>query len=141
VESEKKISKDHQRPSKKRKSMNQQEISRNDDNNLKNFKNVRLAAKKPNFEYFYRIFKFYKENGTLNRFSHIDGKPLNLYKLNKTIQLRGRHRVISKLRKWNEIIQDLEYDSQYKFALRESYKRWLSGYEKHIRRSSNGEFH
>ncbi|KAL3423104.1 PLU-1-like protein [Phlyctema vagabunda] len=90
-----------------------------------------------NLAYLDQLVKFHKQHGTnLNRFPSVDKRPLDLYKLKKSVEARGGFEKVCKLKKWAEIGRDLGYSgkimSSLSTSLKNSYQRWLFPFEQYL---------
>ncbi|RDW95057.1 hypothetical protein BP5796_00820 [Coleophoma crateriformis] len=90
-----------------------------------------------NLAYLDQLVKFHKQHGTnLNRFPSVDKRPLDLYKLKKSVEARGGFEKVCKLKKWAEIGRDLGYSgkimSSLSTSLKNSYQRWLYPFEQYL---------
>ena len=69
------------------------------------------------------LSKFYKQYGThLNRFPSVDRRPLDLYKLKRSVEARGGFKKVSRDKKWAEIGRDLGYSGKIMSSLSTSLK-------------------
>ncbi|KAK5107921.1 hypothetical protein LTR62_000526 [Meristemomyces frigidus] len=91
-----------------------------------------------NNDYLDQLAKFHKQNGhNLNRFPSVDKRPLDLYRLKKTVERKGGFDQVCKGKRWAEVGRDLGYSgkimSSLSTSLKNSYQKWLLPYEEYLR--------
>ncbi|KAK5164509.1 uncharacterized protein LTR77_009715 [Saxophila tyrrhenica] len=91
-----------------------------------------------NNDYLDQLAKFHKQNGqNLNRFPSVDKRPLDLYRLKKTVERKGGFEAVCKGKRWAEVGRDLGYSgkimSSLSTSLKNSYQKWLLPYEEYLR--------
>lgn len=78
----------------------------------------------------------------MHRLPYVDKKPLDLYKLKKSVESRGGFEKVCKQKKWAEIGRDLGYSgkimSSLSTSLKNSYQKWLCPYEDYLRLAKPG---
>ncbi len=90
-----------------------------------------------------QLQKFHAQKGNnLNKFPSVDKRPLDLFKLKKSVDLRGGFEKVCMMKKWAEIGRDLGYSgkimSSLSTSLKNSYQRWLEPYEEYLRHAKPG---
>ncbi|GAB7364270.1 hypothetical protein MBLNU230_g4818t1 [Neophaeotheca triangularis] len=90
-----------------------------------------------NNDYLDQLAKFHKQNGhNLNRFPSVDKRPLDLYRLKKTVERKGGFDNVCKSKRWAEVGRDLGYSgkimSSLSTSLKNSYQKWLLPYEEYL---------
>ena len=96
-----------------------------------------------NNDYLDQLAKFHKQNGhNLNRFPSVDKRPLDLYRLKKTVERKGGFEQVCKGKRWAEVGRDLGYSgkimSSLSTSLKNSYQKWLLPYEEYLRLAKPG---
>ncbi|UJO18457.1 Lid2 complex component lid2 [Fulvia fulva] len=96
-----------------------------------------------NNDYLDQLAKFHKQNGhNLNRFPSVDKRPLDLYRLKKTVERKGGFEQVCKGKRWAEVGRDLGYSgkimSSLSTSLKNSYQKWLLPYEEYLRVAKPG---
>ncbi|EMC93773.1 hypothetical protein BAUCODRAFT_567336 [Baudoinia panamericana UAMH 10762] len=96
-----------------------------------------------NNDYLDQLAKFHKQNGhNLNRFPSVDKRPLDLYRLKKTVERKGGFEQVCKGKRWAEVGRDLGYSgkimSSLSTSLKNSYQKWLLPYEEYLRIAKPG---
>ncbi|KAK3112240.1 hypothetical protein LTR53_011696 [Teratosphaeriaceae sp. CCFEE 6253] len=96
-----------------------------------------------NNDYLDQLAKFHKQNGhNLNRFPSVDKRPLDLYRLKKTVERKGGFEQVCKAKRWAEVGRDLGYSgkimSSLSTSLKNSYQKWLLPYEEYLRVAKPG---
>jgi histone demethylase JARID1 len=96
-----------------------------------------------NNDYLDQLAKFHKQNGyNLNRFPSVDKRPLDLYRLKKTVERKGGFDSVCKFKRWAEVGRDLGYSgkimSSLSTSLKNSYQKWLLPYEEYLRIAKPG---
>ncbi|KAF7192604.1 Lid2 complex component lid2 [Pseudocercospora fuligena] len=96
-----------------------------------------------NNDYLDQLAKFHKQNGhNLNRFPSVDKRPLDLYRLKKTVERKGGFDQVCKGKRWAEVGRDLGYSgkimSSLSTSLKNSYQKWLLPYEEYLRMAKPG---
>ena len=96
-----------------------------------------------NNDYLDQLAKFHKQNGhNLNRFPSVDKRPLDLYRLKKTVERKGGFEQVCKGKRWAEVGRDLGYSgkimSSLSTSLKNSYQKWLLPYEDYLRLAKPG---
>lgn len=96
-----------------------------------------------NNDYLDQLAKFHKQNGhNLNRFPSVDKRPLDLYRLKKTVERKGGFDQVCKGKRWAEVGRDLGYSgkimSSLSTSLKNSYQKWLLPYEEYLRVAKPG---
>ncbi|KAK4986772.1 hypothetical protein LTR50_005067 [Elasticomyces elasticus] len=96
-----------------------------------------------NLNYLDQLSKFHKQHGmNLNRFPSVDKRPLDLFRLKKSVEARGGFERVCKSKKWAEIGRDLGYSgkimSSLSTSLKNSYQKWLWPYEEYLRIAKPG---
>jgi [histone H3]-trimethyl-L-lysine4 demethylase len=96
-----------------------------------------------NNDYLDQLAKFHKQNGhNLNRFPSVDKRPLDLYRLKKTVERKGGFEQVCKCKRWAEVGRDLGYSgkimSSLSTSLKNSYQKWLLPYEEYLRLAKPG---
>ncbi|USW51561.1 Putative ARID DNA-binding domain, Zinc finger, PHD-type, JmjC domain, JmjN domain-containing protein [Septoria linicola] len=96
-----------------------------------------------NNDYLDQLAKFHKQNGhNLNRFPSVDKRPLDLYRLKKTVERKGGFEAVCKGKRWAEVGRDLGYSgkimSSLSTSLKNSYQKWLLPYEEYLRVAKPG---
>ncbi|KAF2483535.1 PLU-1-like protein-domain-containing protein [Neohortaea acidophila] len=96
-----------------------------------------------NNDYLDQLAKFHKQNGhNLNRFPSVDKRPLDLYRLKKTVERKGGFDSVCKGKRWAEVGRDLGYSgkimSSLSTSLKNSYQKWLLPYEEYLRVAKPG---
>ncbi|KAK0291854.1 hypothetical protein LTR35_001282 [Friedmanniomyces endolithicus] len=96
-----------------------------------------------NNDYLDQLAKFHKQNGhNLNRFPSVDKRPLDLYRLKKTVERKGGFDQVCKAKRWAEVGRDLGYSgkimSSLSTSLKNSYQKWLLPYEEYLRVAKPG---
>lgn len=99
-----------------------------------------------NNDYLDQLAKFHKQNGhNLNRFPSVDKRPLDLYRLKKTVERKGGFEQVCKGKRWAEVGRDLGYSgkimSSLSTSLKNSYQKWLLPYEDYLRQAKPGVHH
>jgi histone demethylase JARID1 len=99
-----------------------------------------------NNDYLDQLAKFHKQNGhNLNRFPSVDKRPLDLYRLKKTVERKGGFEGVCKGKRWAEVGRDLGYSgkimSSLSTSLKNSYQKWLLPYEEYLRVAKPGVQH
>ncbi|KAK3704613.1 hypothetical protein LTR37_013712 [Vermiconidia calcicola] len=99
-----------------------------------------------NNDYLDQLAKFHKQNGhNLNRFPSVDKRPLDLYRLKKTVERKGGFENVCKGKRWAEVGRDLGYSgkimSSLSTSLKNSYQKWLLPYEEYLRLAKPGVQH
>lgn len=99
-----------------------------------------------NNDYLDQLAKFHKQNGhNLNRFPSVDKRPLDLYRLKKTVERKGGFEQVCKGKRWAEVGRDLGYSgkimSSLSTSLKNSYQKWLLPYEEYLRLAKPGVHH
>ncbi|SMR56609.1 unnamed protein product [Zymoseptoria tritici ST99CH_3D1] len=99
-----------------------------------------------NNDYLDQLAKFHKQNGhNLNRFPSVDKRPLDLYRLKKTVERKGGFDLVCKSKRWAEVGRDLGYSgkimSSLSTSLKNSYQKWLFPYEEYLRLAKPGVQH
>lgn len=94
-------------------------------------------------DYLDQLAKFHKQNGhSLNRFPSVDKRPLDLYRLKKTVERKGGFDTVCKAKRWAEVGRDLGYSgkimSSLSTSLKNSYQKWLLPYEEYLRVAKPG---
>lgn len=94
-------------------------------------------------DYLDQLAKFHKQNGhSLNRFPSVDKRPLDLYRLKKTVERKGGFDTVCKAKRWAEVGRDLGYSgkimSSLSTSLKNSYQKWLLPYEEYLRLAKPG---
>ncbi|KAF2170738.1 hypothetical protein M409DRAFT_51006 [Zasmidium cellare ATCC 36951] len=94
-------------------------------------------------DYLDQLSKFHKQNGhNLNRFPSVDKRPLDLYRLKKTVERKGGFEAVCKGKRWAEVGRDLGYSgkimSSLSTSLKNSYQKWLLPYEEYLRLAKPG---
>ncbi|OQO15261.1 hypothetical protein B0A48_00644 [Cryoendolithus antarcticus] len=94
-------------------------------------------------EYLDQLAKFHKQNGhSLNRFPSVDKRPLDLFRLKKTVERKGGFDSVCKGKRWAEVGRDLGYSgkimSSLSTSLKNSYQKWLLPYEEYLRLATPG---
>lgn len=97
-------------------------------------------------DYLDQLAKFHKQNGhSLNRFPSVDKRPLDLYRLKKTVERKGGFDTVCKAKRWAEVGRDLGYSgkimSSLSTSLKNSYQKWLLPYEEYLRVAKPGVQH
>jgi histone demethylase JARID1 len=96
-----------------------------------------------NNDYLDQLARFHKQNGhNLNRFPSVDKRPLDLYRLKKTVERKGGFESVCKGKRWAEVGRDLGYSgkimSSLSTSLKNSYQKWLLPYEDYLRLAKPG---
>lgn len=96
-----------------------------------------------NNDYLDQLARFHKQNGhNLNRFPSVDKRPLDLYRLKKTVERKGGFDMVCKSKRWAEVGRDLGYSgkimSSLSTSLKNSYQKWLLPYEEYLRLAKPG---
>ncbi|WPH03898.1 PLU-1-domain-containing protein [Acrodontium crateriforme] len=96
-----------------------------------------------NNDYLDQLARFHKQNGhNLNRFPSVDKRPLDLYRLKKTVERKGGFDVVCKAKRWAEVGRELGYSgkimSSLSTSLKNSYQKWLLPYEEYLRLAKPG---
>ncbi|TKA81235.1 hypothetical protein B0A55_02366 [Friedmanniomyces simplex] len=96
-----------------------------------------------NNDYLDQLAKFHKQNGhNLNRFPSVDKRPLDLYRLKKTVERKGGFDQVCRAKRWAEVGRDLGYSgkimSSLSTSLKNSYQKWLLPYEEYLRVAKPG---
>ncbi|KAH9845629.1 Multicopy suppressor of chk1 protein 1 [Teratosphaeria destructans] len=96
-----------------------------------------------NNDYLDQLARFHKQNGhNLNRFPSVDKRPLDLYRLKKTVERKGGFEQVCKGKRWAEVGRDLGYSgkimSSLSTSLKNSYQKWLLPYEEYLRLAKPG---
>lgn len=99
-----------------------------------------------NNDYLDQLAKFHKQHGhNLNRFPSVDKRPLDLYRLKKTVERKGGFDHVCKAKRWAEVGRDLGYSgkimSSLSTSLKNSYQKWLLPYEEYLRVAKPGVQH
>ncbi|KAI7560203.1 PLU-1-domain-containing protein, partial [Hortaea werneckii] len=99
-----------------------------------------------NNDYLDQLARFHKQNGhNLNRFPSVDKRPLDLYRLKKTVERKGGFDTVCKGKRWAEVGRDLGYSgkimSSLSTSLKNSYQKWLLPYEEYLRVAKPGVHH
>lgn len=99
-----------------------------------------------NNDYLDQLAKFHKQHGhNLNRFPSVDKRPLDLYRLKKTVERKGGFDNVCKGKRWAEVGRDLGYSgkimSSLSTSLKNSYQKWLLPYEEYLRVAKPGVQH
>lgn len=99
-----------------------------------------------NNDYLDQLARFHKQNGhNLNRFPSVDKRPLDLYRLKKTVERKGGFEQVCKTKRWAEVGRDLGYSgkimSSLSTSLKNSYQKWLLPYEEYLRVAKPGVQH
>ncbi|KAK5119916.1 hypothetical protein LTR85_007242 [Meristemomyces frigidus] len=99
-----------------------------------------------NNDYLDQLARFHKQNGhNLNRFPSVDKRPLDLYRLKKTVERKGGFEQVCKGKRWAEVGRDLGYSgkimSSLSTSLKNSYQKWLLPYEEYLRVAKPGVQH
>lgn len=101
------------------------------------------AGTRANLTYLDGLVKYHKQQGSnLHRLPYVDKKPLDLYRLKKSVASRGGFEKVCKYKKWAEIGRDLGYSgkimSSLSTSLKNSYQKWLCPYEDYLRLAKPG---
>ncbi|KAF2725161.1 PLU-1-domain-containing protein [Polychaeton citri CBS 116435] len=96
-----------------------------------------------NNDYLDQLARFHKQHGhNLNRFPCVDKRPLDLYRLKKTVEKKGGFDAVCKGKRWAEVGRDLGYSgkimSSLSTSLKNSYQKWLLPYEEYLRLAKPG---
>lgn len=99
-----------------------------------------------NNDYLDQLAKFHKTHGhSLNRFPSVDKRPLDLYRLKKTVERKGGFDAVCRGKRWAEVGRDLGYSgkimSSLSTSLKNSYQKWLLPYEDYLRLAKPGVQH
>jgi histone demethylase JARID1 len=99
---------------------------------------LKVEGTRANLNYLDQLAKFHKQHGmSLTRFPSVDKKPLDLFKLKKSVETRGGFERVCKAKKWAEIGRDLGYSgkimSSLSTSLKNSYGKWLNPYEQYLK--------
>ncbi|KAI7119247.1 PLU-1-domain-containing protein, partial [Hortaea werneckii] len=71
-----------------------------------------------NNDYLDQLARFHKQNGhNLNRFPSVDKRPLDLYRLKKTVERKGGFDTVCKGKRWAEVGRDLGYSGKIMSSL------------------------
>ncbi|KAJ8101507.1 PLU-1-like protein-domain-containing protein [Lipomyces tetrasporus] len=90
-----------------------------------------------NLNFLDQLHKFHKQRGvTLNKLPSVDRRPLDLYHLKKSVDMRGGFEVVCKKKQWAEIGRELGYSGKImtslSSSLKNSYQKYILPYEKYL---------
>ncbi|KAK9316935.1 PLU-1-like protein-domain-containing protein [Lipomyces starkeyi] len=90
-----------------------------------------------NLNFLDQLHKFHKQRGvTLNKLPSVDRRPLDLYHLKKSVDMRGGFEVVCKKKQWAEIGRELGYSGKImtslSSSLKNSYQKYVLPYEKYL---------
>ena len=105
--------------------------------------NLVEGGSRVNNDYLDQLAKFHKQNGhNLNRFPSVDKRPLDMYRLKKTVERKGGFEQVCKSKRWAEVGRDLGYSgkimSSLSTSLKNSYQKWVLPYEEYLRVAKPG---
>ncbi|KAK9368529.1 PLU-1-like protein-domain-containing protein [Lipomyces kononenkoae] len=95
------------------------------------------GGSRANLNFLDQLHKFHKQRGvTLNKLPSVDRRPLDLYHLKKSVDMRGGFEVVCKKKQWAEIGRELGYSGKImtslSSSLKNSYQKYVLPYEKYL---------
>ncbi|KAK9238734.1 PLU-1-like protein-domain-containing protein [Lipomyces kononenkoae] len=99
--------------------------------------NAMEGGTRANLNFLDQLHKFHKQHGvTLNKLPSVDRRPLDLYHLKKSVDMRGGFEVVCKKKQWAEIGRELGYSGKImtslSSSLKNSYQKYVLPYEKYL---------
>jgi len=99
------------------------------------------GATRSNLSYLDKLAKFHRQQGaTLSRLPILDSKPIDLYSLKKSVDLRGGYKVVCSSKKWAEVGREMGYGNiknvtSVSTTLKKAFEKYLLPYENYLERA------